>query len=274
MTAKDEILFSPNGHGGTLAALRESGMLAEMVARGIEEISYFQVDNPLVPAIDPVFIGLHRLAGAQMSSKAMWKRDPLEPIGAFVVIDGCLTVREYSDLTREEAERRTEEGLLLYGLGSPAIHMIRVDFVEELTASGGRLPFHLAEKSEACLDAEGRLVKPDGKNVYKFEMFVFDALRFAERWVVMEMVRAHEFSPVKQRTGVDSVERARADMSMLYAEWLEEAGVRVPRDAERRPLHPIEISPLCALDEWEFVYRAPAGLTVDGPLYLAGERNE
>ena len=36
-----------------------SGAIDDMKQRGVEQISYTQVDNPLVKVIDPLFIGLH-----------------------------------------------------------------------------------------------------------------------------------------------------------------------------------------------------------------------
>ena len=272
LVAKDQILLSPNGHGGTLLALAETGILDDMEARGIEEISYFQVDNPLVRAADPVFIGLHHIARAQMSSKAIRKREPAEPIGAFVRVGGRLVVAEYSDLTPEQTQQRTGDGRLLYGLGSPAIHMIRTDFVRAETAGGFRLPFHLAEKCSPCLDRAGRLVEPEEKNVYKFETFIFDALRDAERSVILETRREEEFSPVKNATGKDSPETCRRDITALCGRRLEKAGAAVPRDAHGQPVHPIEISPLYALDAAALADRLPKRLRLDGPLYLGPEQ--
>ncbi len=268
MTARDEILMSPNGHGGTLTALADSGALADMERRGIEQISYFQVDNPVVPAADPVFLGAHVRAGAQMSSKAVWKREPEEPIGAFVRSGGRLIVREYSDLTPDEMRQKTPDGRLLYGLGSIAIHVLRVDFVREETAGGLRLPWHLAEKASLVLDEAGRVVAPSGKNVLKFETFIFDALRDTRSSVILEVRREEEFLPVKNAVGKDSAESCRAGMSRLHADWLEKAGVRVPRDAAGQPLHPVEISPLYALDAAEAAAKVTRALRVDGPLYL------
>ena len=272
LVAKDQILLSPNGHGGTLLALAESGMADDMERRGIEEISYFQVDNGLVPAADPVFLGAHSLAGAEMSSKAVWKRDPEEPVGAFVRVGEAqlrIVVREYSDLTREQMHERTAGGQLLYGLGSIAIHALRVDFVRRETQSGFKLPFHLAEKSSPFLDDSGALVQPKDKNVYKFETFIFDALRDARRPIVLEVRREEEFSPLKNAAGKDSPETCRRDMSALYAGWLEQAGVRVPRDEQGAPKHPIEISPLFALDAAELAGKVPRDLNTAGPILLA-----
>jgi UDP-N-acetylglucosamine/UDP-N-acetylgalactosamine diphosphorylase len=269
VVAKDRILLSPNGHGGTLLALAESGMLDDMERRGIEEISYFQVDNGLAPAADPVFLGAHSLAGAEMSSKALSKREPEEPIGAFVSVGGAIVVREYSDLTREQMHERTAEGQLLYGLGSIAIHAFRVDFVRRETQSGFKLPFHLAEKSSPSLDETGALVQPKEKNVFKFETFIFDALRDTRRTIVLEVRREEEFSPLKNATGKDSPETCRSDMTALYASWLEQAGVRVPKNESGAPQHPIEISPLYALDAAELVGKTPKELNVAGPVLLA-----
>jgi UDP-N-acetylglucosamine/UDP-N-acetylgalactosamine diphosphorylase len=247
-------------------------MLDDMERRGIEEISYFQVDNGLAPAADPVFLGVHSLAGAEMSSKALLKREPEEPIGAFVRVGDTIVVREYSDLTREQARERIAGGPLLYGLGSIALHALRVDFVRREAQSGFKLPFHLAEKSSPFLDESGALVQPKEKNVYKFETFIFDALRDARRTVVLEVRREEEFSPLKNATGKDSPETCRRDLSALCASWLEQAGVRVPRDERGAPKHPVEISPLFALDAAELAGKVPRDLNVGGAILLAPPR--
>ncbi len=279
LVAKGQLLLSPNGHGGTLTALAESGMLDDMERRGVEEISYFHVDNALAPAADPVFVGSHSLARAEMSCKALWKREPEEPLGAFVrVADAAggsdpsaarLVVREYSDLTCEQMRQRTAGGQLLYGLGSIGMHVLRVDFVRRQTQPGCSLPFHLAEKSSPFLDESGALVQPKDKNVYKFETFIFDALRDARRIVVLEVRREEEFSPLKNAEGKDSPESARRDMSALYAAWLEQAGVRVPRDERGAPKYPVEISPRFALDSAELAGKIPRDLNAGGPILLA-----
>ena len=286
LAAKDAVLLSPNGHGGALLALAECGMLDDMERWGVEEISYFQVDNALVPAADPVFLGCHSLASAQMSGKAVWKREPEEAIGAFVGIGGRVVVMEYSDLTREQTRQRGGEGQLRFGLGSIAVHAIRVDFARRETGGGPssaearhvtheggfRLPFHLAEKSSPYLDEAGRLIQPQGKNVYKFETFIFDALRDAERTMILEVRREEQFSPLKNATGKDSPETCRRDMSALYAAWLARAGVHVPGANDGRPAFPIEISPLYALDADELASKVPKNLALTGPLYLGPEK--
>src|SRR5258708_39700915 len=80
LAEKDSLALSPDGHGGSLRALDRSGALADMKKRGIEHLSYFQVDNPLVHCIDPLFLGLHHLTGSEMSSKTIPKAHALEKV--------------------------------------------------------------------------------------------------------------------------------------------------------------------------------------------------
>ena len=263
------VLMSPNGHGGTLGALRDSGMLDDMERRGVEEVSYFQVDNPLIRQVDPLFVGYHRLAGAQMSSKAIPKRDPEEKLGAFGRQDGRVVIVEYSDLTKEQMYRRRPDGSLVFGLGSPAMHVISVAFVKRMTGGDLALPFHVAEKAQPVVDDSGDVVQPQGKNIRKFETFIFDALRFAGASIIMEVRREDEFSPVKNATGEDSPATARRDMITRWAGWLSAAGFAVPRAANGQVSAEIEISPLYALDAQDLRARMPDGRPADGQLYLA-----
>ena len=69
LSEKNKISMSPNGHGGSFKALLDSGALKIMEDKGIEYLSYFQVDNPLVYCLDPTFIGMHSWNKAEMSSK-------------------------------------------------------------------------------------------------------------------------------------------------------------------------------------------------------------
>src|SRR5690606_25734466 len=88
LEAPDRIVESPNGHGGAFQALARSGVLDELERRGITAIAYYQVDNPLVPLVDPVFLGFHALEDAQMSAKVVRKIDPMEKVGVVARIDG------------------------------------------------------------------------------------------------------------------------------------------------------------------------------------------
>jgi UDP-N-acetylglucosamine/UDP-N-acetylgalactosamine diphosphorylase len=251
MEDKCTLSQSPNGHGGTIKAICDSGALADMHARGVEQISYFQVDNPLINIFDPLFIGLHAVDGAEMSSKCLTKTGPKEKIGAFCLVDGKVTVIEYSDLTDEQAERKNADGTLVFGLGSIAIHIIGVKFVEKLRSGELRLPFHKAIKKIPHIDAAGKRIQPTEPNGVKLEMFIFDALPLGKKSIVLETLRSEEFAPVKNATGVDSADVTRRMMTERAAVWLEAAGVNVPRKADGTVDAVIEIAPSFALDAGE-----------------------
>lgn len=269
---KNRVALSPDGHGGTLLALARSGALKDMIDYGIEYISYFQVDNPLVKPIDPLFIGLHEMTGSEMSSKMIPKADDFEKVGNFTLADGRMMVIEYSDLPKEMAVAKNADGTRQFDAGSIAIHVISRAFVERLTANPDRfgLPWHRAEKKVACVDESGRRVSPETPNAVKLETFIFDALPLAASPMILETVRAEEFSPVKNATGVDSAETSRRDMVRRAARWIEQCGFSVPRTAEGEPDATIEISPLYALDVEHLreVLITPPKIEPGGTLYL------
>ena len=246
---KADIACSPDGHGGSLKALYKSGAIEDMKRRGVEFISYFQVDNPLINIFDPLFIGLHALDGAEMSSKALIKTGPKEKLGNFCLVDGKVTVIEYSDLPDELAEKRNPDGSLVFELGSIAIHIINCAFVEKLNATGFALPLHRAKKKIPYIDQEGKFVRPDEPNGIKLESFVFDALPLASRSIIFETLRSEEFSPVKNATGIDSAESAREMIVARGAAWLESAGIAIPRKPDGSVNCLIEIAPSFALEK-------------------------
>lgn len=253
------VALSPDGHGGSLLAMATSGTLADLAARGIEHISYFQVDNPLVKPLDPAFLGLHAAHGSEMSSKTLPKADDLERVGNFVMIGGRLAVIEYSDLPEALARRRNADGSRTFDAANIAVHVLSRAFAERLTRDRAAfgLPWHRAKKKVPCIDLNtGRRVEPSVPNAVKLEAFIFDALPLAERTVLMETSRAEEFSPVKNATGVDSVETAKRDISRRAAAWLAQAGVPIPRCGDE-PDGVFEISPLYALDAEELVAKSP-----------------
>jgi UDP-N-acetylglucosamine/UDP-N-acetylgalactosamine diphosphorylase len=240
LSSKCSIFKNPDGHGGSLTALRTSGALAEIAKRGIDTVSYFQVDNPLVPIIDPVFIGRHLEAKAEVSSKIVPKAGPDEKVGVFVRFsNGRGGVVEYSDLPREKIEMRNADGSLSYTAANIAIHLFDCTFIERLTEGKDiSLPYHVAKKKIKSY-ASGIFSDIDG---FKFEKFVFDAIPAAERSLIVEVIREEEFAPVKNASGADSLETSQYLMSKLFRKWLMLRGFNIPPEVKV-----IEISPLTAV---------------------------
>jgi UDP-N-acetylglucosamine/UDP-N-acetylgalactosamine diphosphorylase len=257
LEARGALALSPDGHGGSLRALHRSGALDLMKSEGVDTLSYFQVDNPLVRCVDAAFLGLHLAAGSEMSSKMVPKAYPEEKVGHFCQQDGRIVVVEYSDMPISMQRERLADGSLRYGAGSIAIHVIDREFARRMATGGdgAALPFHRADKKIATIDAAGRPVKPEKANGVKFEMFVFDALPFARNSIVVETARADDFSPVKNAEGVDSPQTCREDQLRQFARWLKGAGAALETDATGLPRIAVEVSPLFGYDAETFAAR-------------------
>ncbi|MEN0020069.1 MAG: UDPGP type 1 family protein [Planctomycetota bacterium] len=253
LAERHALALTPDGHGGSLKALYVSGVLDDMAKRGVEHLSYFQVDNATVKVIDPIFLGLHASAkdsSAEMSSKMLPKGYPEEKLGLFCNVAGRLTVVEYSDMPMDLQRQTLDDGRLRFLSGSPAIHIIGAEFVRKVnTDADFALPFHRADKKVAHLDpSTGEHVKPDEPNAVKLEKFVFDALPLAKASIVYETDRVEEFAPIKNAEGIDSAQTSRELQTERAARWLEAKGIKIARTGEGKADCVIELSPLTAID--------------------------
>jgi UDP-N-acetylglucosamine/UDP-N-acetylgalactosamine diphosphorylase len=245
-----------------------------MARRGHDLVSYFQVDNPLAPVADPVFLGHLLLEGAEAGAKVAKKRDAHEKVGVWGLVDGKLGVIEYSELSKEDAERRVppqdgeKEGRLVYDCGNLAIHAFTRAFLERVSHEGGGLPVHQALKKVPFIDRKGALKEPSEPNGVKFETFIFDAIRAAQRSILLEVDRREEFAPVKNADGEDSPATSRRALQNQWGAWLEQAGAKVPRDKNGDVAVPIEISPLVAAGPEDVARKVEAGTEISGPFKL------
>ena len=232
------IFMSPDGHGGLLAALHRSGALADMKKRKIESVFFFQVDNPLVEIADPAFIGFHVMEKSEYSLKLCAKRDPFEKVGIPMLFGKTCRMVEYTEMTEEQCLRK-KGGSLYFLYGSPAIHVFSRAFLEREAKKA--MPLHLAHKKIPMV-VDGKIVKSDEPNGYKFEKFIFDILPNARKAAFLAFDQEEEFSPVKNAAGADSPATCRADMQRKWRRMLADAGVSVPEGM------PLEIDPVYALD--------------------------
>lgn len=268
MEAKDRLFLGPNGHGGTITGLAEHGLLRWLRGQGIQTISYFQVDNPIVKLADFEFLGRHLDHDAEVSSKVVEKQFPTEKLGNLALIDGRCGIIEYSDLPESLAKATDATGKPTFWAGNPAIHLFDVAFLERMTADADAMPWHLARKKVPYLSESGEFVQPTVENALKFERFIFDVLPKADRWSAAITTRAEEFEPVKNASGPESPTTAMQAMSDLAGRWLEEIGVTVPRDSQGRVAVPIEISPLAAVEPADLAERFGKSSQIHGPTYI------
>ncbi len=207
MEESDKIAMSPNGNGGWFSSMEKCGLMEDLHKRNIEWLNVFAVDNVLQRIADPVFIGATLKAGCQSGAKVVRKADPYEKVGALCLEDGKPSIVEYYELTKEMAEATNEKGDLEYGFGVILNYLFRLDKLEEIVDN--KMPLHVVEKKIPYIDLEGNHIKPEQPNGYKFETLVLDMVHLMENCLSFEVDRTMEFAPIKNKTGVDSIDTAR-----------------------------------------------------------------
>jgi UDP-N-acetylglucosamine/UDP-N-acetylgalactosamine diphosphorylase len=255
---KYEISCNPNGTAGIYASLVESGMLENMKNNGIKYLSYFNVDNPLINCVDPLFLGYHLLHNSEFSIKVIPRRSHDEPVGVFVKTNNTHKILEYVNIPKHVAEKRDESGELYFNAGSIAIFILEVDYIERIF-NHNLIDFSFAAlKKIPYIDEHGKYVVPEKSNAYKFEAFAFDVMHHARKSLAFETVRNEEFAPIKNASGEDSPESSYALQTNLCKNWLIDVGIS---HNSINHIKRLEISPLFAIDKDEFVNKISKNVT-------------
>lgn len=208
MEEKYKMSTSPNGNGGWFRSMIKWGVVDKIKEAGVEWLNVFAVDNVLQRIADPCFVGATIATDCAVGAKVVKKNAPDEKVGAMCLEDGRPSIVEYYDMTQELMDATDEKGEPAYNFGVILNYLFRENDLEKIVARN--LPLHIVEKKIPCLDEEGRPVKPDAPNGYKFEQLVLDMIHELDSCLPFEVVRNREFAPIKNRTGIDSVESARA----------------------------------------------------------------
>lgn len=208
MESEDSLSLSPNGNGGWFYSMAVTGVLDDVKAKGIEWLNIFAVDNVLQRIADPVFVGATLDSGCVSGAKVVRKADPNEKVGVLCLEDGRPSIVEYYEMTDEIINSREPNGDLSYNFGVILNYLFRVDKLEKIMNE--KMPVHVVEKKIPYRAADGTYVNPEEPNGYKFELLVLDMIHLLDDCLSFEVVRDYEFAPIKNKTGVDSVESARA----------------------------------------------------------------
>ncbi|HOO05911.1 MAG TPA: UDPGP type 1 family protein [Ruminococcus sp.] len=207
MEGKGRISSSPNGNGGWFSSMVRAGLLSDLKEKGIEWLNVFAVDNVLQQIADPLFIGAVIESGCESGGKVVSKAAPDECVGVLCLEDGMPSIVEYYEMTEEMRTLLTDEGDLAYKYGVILNYLFNINKLEQIV--GDKLPVHIVEKKIPFMDENGQFISPDKPNGYKFETLVLDMVHQQSSCLPYEVERWKEFAPVKNPTGVDSVESAR-----------------------------------------------------------------
>ena len=201
------LALSPNGNGGWFSSMEKAGLLPKLKELGIDWLNVFSVDNVLQRIGDPVFLGATIESGKACGAKVVYKNAPDERVGAICTKNGHPYIIEYYELSEEMQNERTEAGTLSYGYGVILNYLFPVNKLKATLTD--RMPLHIVEKKVPYIDETGVLVTPDRPNAYKYETLALDLIAKMDDCLVFEVEREKDFAPVKNATGVDSVDTAR-----------------------------------------------------------------
>lgn len=198
--------MAANGHGGTLFSMEKTGVLEEMKRDGIWYISVNGVDNILTKPIDPLFIGLMICKRVLGAVKTIYKTNPDEKVGVMCRKNGKVGVVEYTEISKQMANLRNEDGKLVFGDAYALFNLYTIEGLEKIAEVS--LPYHIAVKKANYIDSKGNTIIAEGPNAYKFEMFLFDSYEEFDDVVILRVRRDEEFAPIKNAAGNDSPETA------------------------------------------------------------------
>lgn len=208
MESRSKISNSPNGNGGWYSSMNKGGMLDIVKENKIEWLNVFAVDNVLQRIADPVFVGAVIEKQCSVGSKVVKKSAPDEKVGVMCLEDNKPSIVEYYELTKEMMDAQNEKGEPAYNFGVILNYLLHVPEMEKIATT--KLPLHIVEKKIPYMDVDGKLIKPEAPNGYKFETLILDMIHMMPSCLPYEVQRSYEFAPIKNKTGIDSVESARA----------------------------------------------------------------
>ncbi len=195
-----------DGHGGIFEAMFKNNIINDMKEKEVEWIFIGPIDNPLIKMVDEIFIGLAKEKNMKGAGKSLVKASPEEKVGVFCKKNGKPSVIEYTEISKEMANKVDKDGNLLYGESHINCNMFNIKGLELI--GNKKLPYHSAFKKANYINDSGKIVKPEEPNSYKFESFIFDAFNNLDDMLIFRVKREEEFAPVKNKDGNDSPKTA------------------------------------------------------------------
>lgn len=213
LSDKGRVKLAADGHGGIFNCMIKQGMFEDMKNKGIKWVFISGVDNILVKPVDKVLLGLVIEKNVLAGAKSLIKSYPEEKVGVFCKKNGKPSVVEYTEISKEMAEERKENGELKYSESHILSNLFNVEVIEQMSKNS--LPYHVAFKKSNYMDKNGEVIVPVEPNAYKFESFLFDAFEKLDDIAILRVKREEEFSPIKNAEGTDSPETAK-EMYLNY----------------------------------------------------------
>lgn len=208
LEAKNRIATSPNGNGGWFSSMKKAGLIDLIHQSGIQWLNVFAVDNVLQRIADPCFIGATIEKNCKVGAKVVRKNHPDEKVGVICLENGQPSIVEYYEQTKQLRNTKDANGEPAYNFGVILNYLFHEKSLEDICDQ--ELPLHTVEKKIPYLDNNGNLIHPSEPNGYKFETLILDMIHMLDTCLPFEVERNREFAPIKNKSGIDSIESAQA----------------------------------------------------------------
>lgn len=196
-----KIKFASDGNGSIYKSMKQKGIIRDMKQNGVKWVYISSVDNILLKMVEPILLGLTIKQNNQIGSKTIVKRNAKEKVGVFCSKNGRPSVIEYTEIPKDMLELKNKEGELIYSESHIMCNLFSIEAIEKISKEN--LPYHIAFKKQEYYK-NGKLVKPEKENAYKFETFIFDSFSMFNNITLLRGKREEDFAPVKNKTGSDS----------------------------------------------------------------------
>ena len=191
--SRGDPVTGPDGNGGVFRRLVESGILKKWEEDGVEALCIIMVDNPLMDPLCPALL-TPILEGIDVTAGTVERSSAEEQVGLFVEEEGKIRVVEYTELDALLREQKDSSGQLLFQWANMSTFGCSLRFVQR--AATLSLPLHAAKKTV------------NGRQVWKGEYFIFDALPAAHTIALVPFDRRQSFAPVKDPVSFKAAQRA------------------------------------------------------------------
>lgn len=204
------LVQGPDGNGKVFASFCHQGIAQAWKNKGIQAVSFLNIDNPLMDPLLPALFSPLFDEGKKGSFATILRRSALEKTGVFLLHNHRLHVVEYSEIPDTLRHATTAQGTLLHPWANISVCALPMDTIQQLALCD--LPLHFAQKMRGS------------KSIYKPEYFIFDTFPFVPSFSLVPLDRTRWFSPIKGKTGQDSLEQAAKDFSQLQQEQAQKKG--------------------------------------------------
>ncbi|MBQ8108002.1 MAG: UTP--glucose-1-phosphate uridylyltransferase, partial [Ruminococcus sp.] len=161
----------------------------------------------------PCFVGATVLADVSVGAKVVKKAAPDERVGVMCLEDGRPSIVEYYELSEDMMKAVDEKGEPAYNYGVILNYLFKTKELKRVAED--RMPLHIVKKKIPYINEKGEQIQPREPNGIKFEQLVLDMIHQLPTCLPYEVERDYEFAPIKNLTGIDSVDSARALLKKL-----------------------------------------------------------